>query len=82
MYGNSSFQKQGKMGKAPGARKINGMKLSNQRDTGFYESQNLIGDSDYTRMNQYSKPGTSSKARCTDVMSLSYPISRYRSRRP
>jgi len=82
MYGNSSFVKQGQMGKAPGARKINGMKLSNQRDTGFYENQNLIGDAERTRMNQYSKPGTSSFARCSDCMSLSYPISRYRSRRP
>jgi len=68
--------KKGSKGFVPGAQVINGMKLSNQRDTGFYEGQNLIGDADKTRMNIYSKIGG------PDPSSVSYPITRYRSRRP
>jgi hypothetical protein len=76
------FEKAGKKGKAPGATVINGMKLSDQRDTGFYDNQNLIGDADRTRMNDYSKGNTSARSRQPDTMDLSYPITRYRSRRP
>ena len=77
-----TFPKNGKKGKAQNARNINGMKLSNQRDTGFYDNQNLIGNEENTRMNVYSKPGTSAQARQPDPMTLSRPITRYRSRRP
>lgn len=70
------FPKNGKKGKAQNAQNINGMKLSNQRDTGFYENQNLIGNAEKTRMDVYSKTGG------PDPMSVSYPISRYQSRRP
>ena len=77
-----TFAKSGKGGQCAGFKKINGMKLSNQRDTGFYENQNLIGDSEATRMDMYAKSGTSAAARSPDPMSLSYPITRYRSRRP
>lgn len=77
-----TFPKNGKRGKVPGARVINGKKLSNVRDTGFYDNQNLIGNEEATRMNMYAKPGTSAAARSPDPMSLSYPITRYRARRP
>lgn len=77
-----TYEKSGSKGKAAGAKNINGMKLSDQRDTGFYDNQNLIGDGDRTRMNDYSKGGTSARARQPDPMDLSYPITRYRSRRP
>jgi len=76
-----TFEKS-KKAKIPGAKVINGKKLSDCRDTGFYESQNLIGDGERTRMNDYSKGNTSARARISDPMSLSYPITRYRSRRP
>jgi hypothetical protein len=79
---HQTYDKSNKKGKVRGAKVINGMKLSDQRDTGFYETQNLIGDSDRTRMNDYSKGNTSARARIADPMSLSYPITRYRSRRP
>lgn len=76
-----TFEKSSKA-KIPGAKVINGKKLSDQRNTGFYENQNLIGDGEHTRYNCYSKPGTSARARAPDPMTLSYPITRYRSRRP
>jgi hypothetical protein len=76
-----TFEKS-KKAKIPGAKVINGMKLSDQRDTGFYENQNLIGDADRTRMNDYSKGNTSARSRQPDSMDLTYPITRYRSRRP
>ena len=68
--------------KISGAKVINGKKLSEQHDTGFYENQNLIGDGERTRMNDYSKGNTSARRRQPDVIGLSYPITRYRSRRP
>jgi hypothetical protein len=74
--------KSGKRGKPAGYRAIDGKHLSKQHDTGFYENQNLIGSEEYTRMNCYAKPGTSAMARAPDPMSLTYPITRYRSRRP
>ena len=77
-----TYGKSGKKGACSGFRKIDGKHLSNQRDTGFYDNQNLIGTEECTRMNEYSKPGTSARARQGDPMSLSYPITRYRSRRP
>lgn len=76
-----TFEKS-KKAKIPGAKVINGKKLSEQHDTGFYESQNLIGDGDRTRMNDYSKGNTSARSRIPDTIGLSYPITRYRSRRP
>ncbi len=79
---HDTYPKSGKRGRPTGCRKIDGKHLSNQRDTGFYENQNLIGDEDRTRMNDYSKPGTSARSRIADPNALSYPITRYRSRRP
>ena len=77
-----TFPKSGKKGKAPGYKSNGPMSSSKIHDTGFYENQNLIGVEEKTRMNVYCKPGTSAAARQGDVMSLTYPITRYRSRRP
>lgn len=78
-----TFPKNGRRGKAPGYR---GYKLGNQlavKETGFYDAQGTFAKSEESeRMNLYAKPGTSAKRRQPDPFDVTFPITRYRSRRP
>ncbi len=74
--------KSGQRGNAPGYINLkDGVRKS--VDTKFYESQGTHALSeDNERVNNYAKPGTSAFGRQEEAYEVSYPSSRYRSRRP
>lgn len=77
------YPKPGKKGKAP---KYRGYTMGSQVktvETGFYDSQlEFAKNPEAERMNLYAKPGTSASERQPDPFMVTYPISRYKSRRP
>jgi hypothetical protein len=56
-------------------------KCVKNENTEFY-AQGVLAKSEGERVDLYAKPGTSAAQRQGDSLSVSYPTSRYRSRRP